>query len=100
MDELDRIRERIERSSLTINPGDSTEDLVARLISLSWPETAGAMWFKRWQVANQGNNALRVALSGLLVKLDADDPVDQASIDDAWSVLRDVQHLMPEVASR
>lgn len=98
-DELARIRDRIERShALTINPGETTESLVRRLAYLAMPETAGMVWFDRWQVERQCTRALRVALASVLTRLDNGETVDRDLIDEAWAVLRDVTHLMPAVA--
>lgn len=96
--ELANIRARFEHSHLTVNPTDTVDDLVARAICLSWPESAARTWFGRWQIERQCTTALRTALGGILTKLDAKEAVAPAEVEEAWAVLRDVKRLMPDVA--
>ena len=48
--ELSTIRATCERV-LRINPDDTTAELVARLVYLAAPESAGKTWFLNWQRA-------------------------------------------------
>src|ERR1039458_5591073 len=54
--ELSTIRATCERV-LRINPDDTTAELVARLVYLAAPESAGKTWFLNWQRAEIGRAA-------------------------------------------
>lgn len=93
----DRMLAKIRKAGFGVNPGETAECVMGRVLDLAVPESAGKVWFSRWQVERHANKALIKQLGDLLDAAAASSPFTPEQVAAGRAVIDDVRLLLPEV---